>query len=124
MSDLKVISAKIPVDFFGKLEELRQSLAIETRQELIERALRLFLHTSQLSEKSYTSYVQPDQNDCLLKNTDRTDITEGQTSSKKMENSKFQHLSEEELLILFREADKPPAWMKQKVERICGEVRL
>ncbi|WP_374239228.1 ribbon-helix-helix domain-containing protein [Thiocapsa sp. N5-Cardenillas] len=50
-----VISAKIPQAMLDELNELQTSLHISTRQELIERALRLFIYSSRFSEKSIPS---------------------------------------------------------------------
>jgi len=39
----KMISAKISPDLFDEIEEIRESLRIETRNEIVERALLLYV---------------------------------------------------------------------------------
>jgi len=40
---IRMISAKIPIDLFDDIEELKEILRIETRNELVERALLLYV---------------------------------------------------------------------------------
>lgn len=42
-SEKCVVTAKIPQELFDKCEDVRNSLDIKTRNELIERALRLYI---------------------------------------------------------------------------------
>jgi len=107
-----VISAKISPELFTDLEDLRESLHIPTWQELIERALRWYLRSSMLSEELFTVKTEPDGKLRLLRDTGRTDPSECQNMSEKRENRHFSDLSDEELLTLYREADRPPAWMR------------
>ena len=120
MSDLKVISAKISPDFFDDLEDLRESLHIPTRQELIERSLRLFIHSAREASRQYTGIMEPDQIVCLPLNSKKTDIAEGQNRSENEEKSRYSGLTDDELITLYKVADRPPTWMKQRVEEIYG----
>jgi hypothetical protein len=120
MKDLRVISAKISPELFGELEDLRESLHIPTRQELIERALRWYLRSSMMSEELFTVKAEPDGKLRLLRDTGRTGPSECQNMSENPGNPHFSDLSDEELLTLYREADRPPAWMRRRVEEIEG----
>jgi hypothetical protein len=81
MKDLRVISAKIPEGLFSELEELRGSLRIGTRQELIERSLILYLRSAKASEQLFTDIGRPDGNGSLPLTMRRTGPPEGQTST-------------------------------------------
>ena len=120
MSDLKVISAKISPDFFDDLEDLRESLHIPTRQELIERSLRLYLHSVREASRQYTDIGEPDQIVCLPSNPKKTDMTEGQNRSENEEKSHYSELTDDELITLYKAADRPPTWMRKRVEEIYG----
>lgn len=120
MSDLKVISAKISSEFFNELEDLRESLHILTRQELIERSLRLFLHSAKEASRQFTDIREPEQIVCLPPTAGKTDSTEARKMSEIQEKSDFSYLTDDELLILFKEADKPPAWLEKRVAIIEG----
>ncbi len=97
MRDLRVISAKISPELFTELEDLRESLHIPTRQELIERALRWYLRSSNMSEELFTVEAEPDGKLRLLRDTGRTDTSECKNMSENRENRRFSDLSEEEL---------------------------
>jgi hypothetical protein len=42
MTDIRVISAKVPPEMVDMMDEMRNALNIETRNELIIRAIRLY----------------------------------------------------------------------------------
>ena len=42
MTNVKVISAKVPPEMVEQMDEMQNSLNIETRNELIVRAIRLY----------------------------------------------------------------------------------
>jgi metal-responsive CopG/Arc/MetJ family transcriptional regulator len=43
MKDVRMISAKVPPELLADMDEMQNSLNIETRNELITRAIRLYL---------------------------------------------------------------------------------
>ncbi len=54
---LVLVSAKIPGDLFDELEEIRQDLRIETRSEIIGRALRLYAATVKIAMNGITNDI-------------------------------------------------------------------
>jgi metal-responsive CopG/Arc/MetJ family transcriptional regulator len=89
MIGLRVISAKIPEELFSELEELRRSLRIGTRQELIERSLILYLRSAKASEQLFTIIGRPERNGSLPLTMRRTEPPEGQTSTLERQESSF-----------------------------------
>ena len=89
MRNLRVISAKIPADLFSELEDVRASLRIETRQELIERSLLLFLRSVRAVERPFTEIIQPDQNGSLPGYDGTSDAVEGEMSTVEGTNLTF-----------------------------------